>query len=66
MDDEKRDELRQLQDRFLAHRWVKEFTFGNGETVPMFRTSGSPSAEDLEKYLYPEYEQNIRSFLEVR
>ena len=59
-----RDRLRELQDRFLRHPHVTWFVRQYGEDEPVFG-AGSPSVYHLQRFIYPEYEEKIKAFLET-
>jgi len=60
---QKRNRLRNLQDNFLSCSLTKSFVRKYGYDHPLFSARSSPTANNLIDYLYPEYEEQMRSII---
>ena len=65
MTDDQLQELRDLQDKFLAHPRTIRFCEQYGYSASLFDHGIGPSANSLKAFLAPEYAGAMRSLLET-
>jgi len=58
-----RNQLRDLQDRFINHPEVIKFAAEFGEDWPLFDAGCGPSRRQLQEMIYPEYASRISALL---